>query len=113
MMTIRLARHRGVSVESLAAYELAPPEIFDYLLAVVGRGAGTVLIAGEVGTGKTTLLRALAAAIPEYESILVIEDTHEIMLERRFVRTLLTRETRKGREGFRQHRQSAPECEWR
>jgi pilus assembly protein CpaF len=52
----------------------------------------TLMIVGEVGTGKTTLARALAAAVPADESILVIEDTPEIRLEHPHVRYLCTRE---------------------
>jgi pilus assembly protein CpaF len=51
-----------------------------------------VLIVGEVGAGKTTLARALAASIPEDEAILVIEDTPEIKLDHRLVRSVVTRE---------------------
>ena len=34
-----------------------------------------------IDTGKTTLLNALAAAIPEEEHIVVIEDTSEILID--------------------------------
>ncbi|MFN8390268.1 MAG: ATPase, T2SS/T4P/T4SS family [Bdellovibrionota bacterium] len=92
MLTLRIARHRAISLESLAHKELAPQAILDYLASVVACGDATVLIAGEVGTGKTTLVRALTWSIPEPEAVLIIEDTHELALERKFVRTLLTRE---------------------
>ncbi len=39
-----------------------------------------ILIAGGTGTGKTVLLGALSAAIPEEERIVVIEDTNELRL---------------------------------
>lgn len=92
MMTIRVSRHRAVSIGTLVANELAPAELLDYLSVVVRLGLGTILVAGEVGTGKTTLIKALSGAIPEDEAILIIEDTHELVLTRPFVRTLLTRE---------------------
>ncbi len=41
-----------------------------------------ILIAGGTGTGKTTLLNALAARIPDDERIIVIEETAEIHLEK-------------------------------
>ena len=92
MLTLRVARHRSISLDSLVHLELAPFAVLDYLAAVVTSGAGTILVAGEVGTGKTTLIKALALKVPEQEAILTIEDTHEIILERKFVRTLLTRD---------------------
>jgi pilus assembly protein CpaF len=41
-----------------------------------------VLISGGTGTGKTTLLNALAARIPDRERLIVIEETSEIHLEK-------------------------------
>jgi pilus assembly protein CpaF len=41
-----------------------------------------ILIAGGTGTGKTTLLNALAARIPDADRIVVIEETAEIPLEK-------------------------------
>ena len=40
----------------------------------------TILISGGTGTGKTTLLNALAAYLPAEERIVVIEDTAEIQI---------------------------------
>ncbi|HQH28198.1 MAG TPA: ATPase, T2SS/T4P/T4SS family, partial [Oligoflexia bacterium] len=92
MLTLRIARHGAISLEGLAVRELAPPQILDYLSVLVKSAQATLLIAGEVGTGKTTLIKALASRIDPEEAILVIEDTHELALDRPFVRTLLTRE---------------------
>src|SRR5882762_11136273 len=56
-----------------------------------------VLISGGTGTGKTTLLNALAATIPDTDRIALIEETSEILLEKpNFVRF----EARKGRAPF-------------
>jgi pilus assembly protein CpaF len=41
-----------------------------------------ILISGGTGTGKTTLLNALAAGIPDADRIVVIEDTAEIHLDK-------------------------------
>lgn len=90
-LTIRFNRFSSVGVKDLVKSGLAPQEIFDYLSAVIATG-NTVLVVGEVGTGKTTLVRALAATIPEEEAVLVIEDTPEIRLEHPQVRYLTTRE---------------------
>jgi pilus assembly protein CpaF len=90
-LTIRLNRFSSVGIQDLANNGLAPSEILDYLRAIV-RSGQTLLVVGEVGTGKTTLSRALAGAIPEGEAILVIEDTPEIRLEHPHVRYVRTRE---------------------
>ena len=41
-----------------------------------------ILISGGTGTGKTTLLNALAATIPDADRIVLIEETSEIMIEK-------------------------------
>ena len=45
-------------------------------------GRQNILISGGTGTGKTTLLNALARFIPDEDRILLIEDTSEIQLEK-------------------------------
>ncbi len=90
-VTIRLNRFASVTVEDLSNRGLAPRTVLKYLEKTLV-GGNTVMIVGEVGTGKTTLARALASAIPENESILVIEDTSEIKLVHPHVRYLTTRE---------------------
>ncbi len=90
-LTIRINRFTSVSVDDLAASGLAPRPVLAYLAGVVGIGR-TVLVVGEVGTGKTTLARALASGIPHEESVLVIEDTPEIRLDHPHVRYISTRE---------------------
>jgi pilus assembly protein CpaF len=46
------------------------------------RGGKTLLISGGTGTGKTTLLRILANAIPDDQRIVVIEDTAELRVQK-------------------------------
>ncbi|HMO18328.1 MAG TPA: ATPase, T2SS/T4P/T4SS family [Oligoflexia bacterium] len=92
MLTLRISRFQSITLDGLEAVDFAPREIFEYLTAIVRLGCGAILIGGEVGTGKTTLVRALSSSVDESEAILVIEDTNEINLQRKFVRTLLTRE---------------------
>ena len=90
-LTVRLNRFSRVSGSDLVKAALAPVEIISYLQALIKNGQ-TVLIVGEVGTGKTTLARALASSVPHDESILVIEDTPEIRLDHPHVRYISTRE---------------------
>lgn len=97
-LTIRLNRFSTVRTEDLLESGMAPRELLHYLQGMVRIGA-TLLIAGEVGTGKTTLSRALAGSIPTDESILVIEDTPEIRLEHPHVRYVHTREANTDGEG--------------
>jgi len=89
-LTIRLNRYAAVEIEDLVRNGMAPRAVFDYLRAIVHTGQ-TLLLVGEVGTGKTTLSRALAGSIPIDESILVIEDTPEIRLQHPHVRYVRTR----------------------
>ena len=47
-----------------------------------------ILIAGGTGSGKTSLLAALAAALPDHERIVVIEDSSELKLRQPHVLSL-------------------------
>jgi len=50
-----------------------------------------ILISGGTGAGKSTLLGALAEAIPEWERVVTIEDTAELILDQEHVVRLETR----------------------
>ncbi|HEY1066693.1 MAG TPA: CpaF/VirB11 family protein, partial [Pirellulales bacterium] len=54
-------------------------EAAEFLRLVVTLHKNTV-VSGGTGTGKTSLLNALSAAVPETERIVVIEDTSELQL---------------------------------
>ncbi len=51
------------------------------LLSFLMDGQASVLVAGEVGAGKTSLLSAMLLEIPQKYRILTIEDTHELPIE--------------------------------
>lgn len=61
------------------------------LLRWLVRTKANIVISGGTGTGKTTLLNALAAAIPLGERIVTIEDAAELQLESDHVLRLETR----------------------
>ncbi len=52
------------------------------LLSFLMDGQASVLIAGEVGAGKTSLLSAMLLEIPQKYRVLTIEDTHELPIEK-------------------------------
>jgi pilus assembly protein CpaF len=89
-VTLRISRLNSLKFQDLCRSTMAPREVYNYLRGVLLTGH-TILVAGEVGTGKTSLIRGLAATIPERESILVIEDTPEIKIEHPVVRYVRTR----------------------
>lgn len=97
-LTVRLNRFSKVTLRDTLKAEVAPLPILEYLRKLVVEGH-SLLIVGEVGTGKTTLARALASCIPPHESILVCEDTPEIRLEHRSVRYVTTRAENADGEG--------------
>lgn len=78
--TLTIRRHpRQYSLDALIAGDTLTPSHAASLTAAV-RAKKNVLISGGAGTGKTTLLNALGALIPEHDRIIVIEDTAEIRL---------------------------------
>ncbi len=56
------------------------PDLHDQLLHWI-RDRKNLLVSGGTGTGKTALLNALIAQIPETQRLVVIEDTRELRVE--------------------------------
>ena len=79
-LTIRKFTRR-YSLEELVEVGALTSELAVDLVAAVATQQN-VLISGGTGTGKTTLLNALAARIPDRERIVVIEETAEIHLDK-------------------------------
>src|SRR5437660_12116965 len=80
-IAIRKFTSRNYTVDDLITRGTLTQAIAD-LLADQIRSGKTLLISGGTGTGKTTLLRILANAIPDNERILVIEDTPELQIRK-------------------------------
>lgn len=81
MLNIRIFGRRNYSLEDLGRCGTISPEMVSKLRAAVAERKN-ILISGATGTGKTTLLNALADGIPNEERIFVIEDTAEIRLKK-------------------------------
>jgi pilus assembly protein CpaF len=95
MLTIRRFSRR-YSLDDLIDVGSVPIAAVALLRSAVARRQN-VLMSGGTGTGKTTLLNALAATIPDTDRIALIEETSEILLERP---NCLRFEARKGRASF-------------
>jgi pilus assembly protein CpaF len=79
-ISIRKFRADRYKVTDLIEAGTFTDEMAQFLRACV-RGRLSVLISGGAATGKTTLLNALSAFIPESERIVTIEDPNELKLQ--------------------------------
>ena len=80
VLTIRKFTQR-YSLDDLVGVGTMTPDVATHLRCAVA-SQQNILISGGTGTGKTTLLNALAALIPDQDRIVVIEETAEIHLEK-------------------------------
>jgi len=80
-LTIRKFPSRHFTVDDLIARGTLTLPLAGFLAKQIAAGK-TLLISGGTSTGKTTVLRALASAIPEDQRIVVIEDTSELHLHK-------------------------------
>lgn len=78
-ISIRKFKKSSFNLDKLVAGGSLSAEAKEFLaLAVLLHK--NIVIAGGTGTGKTSLLNALSAEIPEHERIIVIEDSSELQL---------------------------------
>jgi pilus assembly protein CpaF len=89
-LTIRKFRRDPLTMEDLLRFGTLSPRAAQLLEACV-RGKLNILISGGTGSGKTTTLNVLSAAIPEGERIITIEDAAELQLRQEHVITLESR----------------------
>ena len=96
ILAIRKFHSKRYTAEELVRVGSLPPEVLVHLRHAI-ETRRNILIAGGAGTGKTTLLNALASFIDSKERIVVIEDTSEIQLEQR---NLVRLEARRAQPGL-------------
>ncbi|MCK4532163.1 CpaF family protein [bacterium] len=90
MLTIRRFPQEPLTGEDLIDIGSFTKEMLQFLSACI-KMRKNVIISGGTGTGKTTLLNVLSAAIPEKERIITIEDTAELKLKQEHVGRLESR----------------------
>ncbi len=91
LLAIRVPRIVNASLEGIISYQVCPPLIVEYMAALVRSGEATIIVAGETGTGKTTLIRCIATQFGDNESIIAVEDTCELNFQHPFYRSLVSR----------------------
>jgi pilus assembly protein CpaF len=91
LLCIRVPRMSEVALENIVTYQVAPPLIVNYLACLIRSGLATMMIAGETGTGKTTLIKCLATQFGPDESIVAVEDTPELNFGHPYFRSLVSR----------------------
>ena len=91
LLTIRVPRIAETTLESLITYQVAPPLIVNYLAALIRACEYTFMVAGETGTGKTTLIRCLGTQFRSDESVIGVEDTPELNYQHPYYRSLVSR----------------------
>jgi len=84
VITIRKFRPDKYNINDLIANSTLTQEASDFLRACVQLRLN-IVISGGTGSGKTTILNALSAFIPERERIVTIEDPIELKLQQKHV----------------------------
>jgi pilus assembly protein CpaF len=90
LLTIRKFSKRRLTLDDMVALGTLSESSIEFLRRCVVAELN-VLISGGTGTGKTTLLNALSAAIPDQDRIVTIEDAAELKLNQRHVLRLEAR----------------------
>jgi pilus assembly protein CpaF len=89
-VTIRKFSRDPYTINDLISFTTLSARAAQFLGACV-KGKLNVLISGGTGTGKTTMLNAISAFIPNDERIVTIEDAAELQLQQEHVITLESR----------------------
>jgi pilus assembly protein CpaF len=90
LVTIRKFSKKRLTLDDMVSMGTLSAEAVAFLRWCV-QAELNILISGGTGTGKTTLLNALSAAIPEADRIVTIEDAAELQLHQEHVLRLEAR----------------------
>jgi pilus assembly protein CpaF len=90
LLTIRKFAQNRFALEELIQIGTLSPEAAEFLRGCI-RAQLNVLVSGGTGSGKTTFLNALSAAVPDSDRIVTIEDAAELQLAQRHVLRLESR----------------------
>jgi len=90
LLTIRRFSAERFGLEELVRIGTMSQESCDFLCSCI-RAELNLLISGGTGTGKTTMLNALSAAVPDRDRIVTIEDAAELQLKQRHTLRLESR----------------------
>src|SRR3990172_6709204 len=91
LLTIRKFGERRLTLDDMVRIGTLSNETVDFLTRCI-EAQLNILISGGTGTGKTTLLNALSAAIDNAERIVTIEDAAELKMNQRHVLRLEARQ---------------------
>lgn len=83
-LTIRKFKRGGLTLDDLARFGSISESAREFLEICV-RLQKNIIVSGGTGTGKTSLLGAVSAAIPAEQRVIVIEDTSELKLRQEHV----------------------------
>ena len=90
VLTIRKFSPYAYNLHDLIELRTVTPELVDLLTRCV-EGRLNILVSGGTGTGKTTLLNALSACIPDEDRVITVEDAAELRLAQSHVVRLESR----------------------
>jgi len=90
LLSIRRFSKDRLTMEKLLQFGALTPDAAETLRILI-ECKQNIIVAGGTGSGKTSMLNAMSAFIPEDERVLVIEDSRELQLQREHVVQLETR----------------------
>jgi pilus assembly protein CpaF len=90
LVSIRKFSKKKLGLDKLVDVGALRPQMAE-LLSQASRCKTTIIISGGTGSGKTTMLNALSAFIPENERLITIEDAAELQLQQPHVARMETR----------------------